>query len=551
MGAGLTPLADWLVGDVRQTLWIVLGAVVGVLLVACVNVANLQLARGTLRAHELAVRGALGAGRGRLVRQLLVESLALALAGGALGVALGLAGVRALLAAAPRDLPRLAEIGPHGPVLAAALAATLGSALVFGLAPALAAGRTRPASALAGRTGAAAAGQRSRALLVVAEVALAAMLAVGAGLLLRSFAELARVDPGFDPERAVAVTVSLSPARYPEPERVRGFYRDVLERVGALPGVVSAAATDGLPLEGTVWTGDFAIEGRPPGDFGVEFNHRTVSAGYFATLGVPVLAGRAFTDADDGTVPVTLINASLARHHFGEASPLGHRITLDREPGPDAVWRTIVGVVGDERLEGPTVPPRDEIFEPLFQDADYDHRLEIVARTAGPPRGLVGAIRAQVASLDPDVPVDAPRTLEQVVAGSRVRERFLTLLVGLFAAVAVVLAAIGVYGVLSFAVGQRHREIGVRMALGADGRRVLGQVMGRAMALAAAGLACGLAGALGGSRLLAGALYEVRPTDPPTFLAVAGALALTALVSSWLPARRAARTDPATALRRD
>ena len=552
MGAGLTPLDEWTAGDVRPTLLILLGSVGLVLLVACANVASLQLARGALRRRELAVRSALGAARGRLCRQLLTESLALAAVGGAAGLALGAFGVRALLALSPGDLPRLSEIGLHGPVLAFAVAVTLATGLLFGLAPALSAARAPAERALraGGRSGTAGQrDQRARSVLVVSEIALAAVLVVAAGLLLRSFGVLLRVDPGFHAEGVMAVNLSLPRAGYAQTEQVTGFYRNLLDRTRALPGVVSAGLTDGVPLEGPGWTGDFAIEGRAREDFGVEFRHRKATPDYFTTLGVPIVAGRGFTDADDGTVPVALISETLAREYFPGADPLGQRLTLDRYPDANSVWRTIVGVVADEKYERLGAPSGDVIYEPFLQDPGGS--MTLVVHSAVAPLSLLDGLRAEVAALDPAIPLDRPRTLDQVLDRSLVRERFLTLLVGLFAAVALVLALVGIYGLMAFAVSQRRQEIGIRIAVGAARRQVLGLVVGRALNLVAVGLALGLAGALLAARLLRGVLYQVSTADPATFVAVAAALATTALAASYLPARRAARIDPVETLRQE
>ena len=552
MGAGITPLSEWTAGGTRPTLLILLGSVALVLVVACANVANLQLARGTLRRRELAVRSALGAGRGRLCRQLLTESVALAIAGGAVGLSLGFAGLRALLALSPGDLPRQSEIGLHGPVLLFAVAVTLVTGLLFGFAPALHAARASADRTLRGGGRSGTAGrrdQRARSVLVVSEIALAAVLVVAAGLLLRSFGVLIQLDPNFHPAGTIAVDLSLPRARYDEVDRVTGFYRRLLDRARALPGVVSAGLSDGLPLEAPGWSGDFAIAGRAREDFGVEFRHRRTSPDYFATLGVPILAGRNFTDADDGTVPVALVSESLARHYFAGSDPLGQRLTFDRYPTAASVWRTIVGVVADEKYDRLGAPGGDVIYEPFLQSPSGS--ITLVVRAAVAPLSILDGLRAQVAALDPAIPLDRPRTLDEVVDHSLARERFLTLLVGLFAAVALALALVGIYGLMAFAVSQRRREIGIRIALGAVGRQVLGLVVGRALALVVIGLALGLVGALLAVRLLRGVLYQVSATDPATFAAVAAVLAATALAASYLPARRAARIDPVETLRQE
>jgi putative ABC transport system permease protein len=550
MGAGASPLHESVVRESRPALLLLAGAVGLVLLVACANVAGLQLARGAVRRRELGMRAALGASGGRLARQLVTESLALALFGGAAGLALASWAGRGLVALVPGGLPRGGEIGLDGTVLAFAFAATLAAGLLFGLAPAIGAvWRSRAADLGGGRSGTTNPDQqRARRLLVVAEVALALVLVTGAGLLLKSLHRLSEVDPGFDPQGGVAVQVSLPGARYGEPAQARDFFDQLRERARALPGVRAAALTDHLALSGSSWTSDFAIAGRGREDYGVGVHHRTVGPEYFRTLGVPLVGGRTFTSEDRPDAPrVVLVNDALARRYFPAGDAVGSRLCFDRYPDDNSVWRTIVGVVGDEKIDDLASPARPEIFESTTQDDQYS--LYLVLRAAGDPLALVPSVRAAVHDLDPKLPLDSVTTLDDVVAKATARQRFLTLLLGLFAAVALTLAVVGVYGVIAYGVAVRRREIGIRMALGARLGRVLGGVLGEGLLLGAAGLLLGLAGALAATRLLSGMLFEVSTTDAGTFTAVAVVVAAVAAAASYLPARRAAAVDPAVTLR--
>jgi putative ABC transport system permease protein len=556
--AGVTPLRDWLVGDVRQPLLILFVAVVLVLFGACANTANLLLARAGARSREMAMRSALGASRTRLVRQLLSESLTLAFLGGAAGLLLALAGTRILARLASDALPLAAQIGVDGPVLAAALAVTLGTGLLFGILPALRLSRRPSAEALKEGSDRAAGGVgRSRALglLVVAEVAVAVVLVVGAGLALRSFAGLVGVEPGFEAEDRTAATYFLAPARHPESERVVALSRRLLERVRGLPGVESAALASSLPLGGVEWSSDFTVEGRPD-EPGIDFARRIVSPGYFRTMGVPLLAGRSFGPGDDERgSPVVVVNETLARLHFGAENPVGRRLAFGREPADESVWREVVGVVGDEKIEGLAAPGRMEVFVPLGQELLEYPRLpqrqyRLVAHAPGyDPETLAAELRAVALELDPELLLFSMETLESVVAGAAARERLLMLLLGLFAALALVLAAVGLYGLMAYAVAGRRREIGIRLALGASGPGVVAAILARGMGLFASGLALGLAAALLLGRSMEAVLFGVRPGDPATLAAGTGILALAAFAAAYLPARRAARIDPMETLR--
>jgi predicted permease len=555
-GAGATALHEWMVGDVRRPLLVLFVAVVLVLLLTCANTANLLLARAGERQREMAMRRALGASRGRLVRQLLVESLTLSALGGLAGLVLAALGTRALATLAADSLPRAHEIAVDLPVLGAALAATVATGFLFGLLPALRLAR-RPAGEAMAESSDRVAGGPSRLLggLVVAEVALAAVLVLGAGLTLESFTTLVRVDPGFNAADRATATFFLPPARY-EAERVHPVVGEIVERARRLPGVRSATLASSLPLEGPQWTADFLVEGRPD-EPGIDFARRLVTPGYFRTMGVPVVEGRGFSAADDARGrPVAIVNRTLAGLHFGEESPVGKRIAIGREVTDEMVWREIVGVVADEKIESLAAPWRMEIFVPVGQD-DLEvglpqRQYRVVVRSEGGAEAALGALaalRAEVLEIDPELLLFDVETLDEIVAGASFRERFLVLLLTLFAGLALALATVGVYGLMAYAVASRRREIGIRLALGASGRGVVGEILGRGMALFGAGLVLGLAAV----RLLGPAfeavLFEVRPDDPANLATGATVLAVAAFLAAWLPARRASRVDPLETLR--
>jgi putative ABC transport system permease protein len=386
----------------------------------------------------------------------------------------------------------------------------------------------------------------------VAEIALAVLLVLGAGLLVRSITELRRVDPGFDPEGVVAITLNVPGARYRGPAQVISFYEEILARVRALPGVASAAASSTLPLRDRGSTSDFFIAGRAADEYGTEVLRRSVTPGYFESMGVPLLAGRRFTEADgwrgDGVGGVVLINEALARQHFAGESPVGRRITLDRSPDSTSVWHTIVGVVGSELQSAIETPPQIELIEPFAQNPEREMYLYVrVAR--GDPTRVVPAVRSIIHDVDPALPLFGATAMDDLVADSMARDRFLMLLLLAFATVAVVLALVGVYGVTAQAARQRLPEFGLRLALGARGRDIAWLTLRRGLALVATGVALGLGGALVVTRAIAAILYGVTPNDPATFALVALFLTTAGLAASWLPARRAARVDPADTLR--
>ena len=551
----LDPMAEIVVGDVKPALLVLLGAVGLVLAIACANVANLLLARGASRQREIAVRAALGAGRGRIVRQLLGESVLLALAGGALGLVVAFWGVRLLERGLPEHLAAV-DVGIDLPVLGFALAISVATGLLFGLAPALQLSRPRLASELTGtRSSAGPRRHLLRAALVASEVALSLTLLVCAGLLIRSFSRLQEVDPGFATDGVLTFRVALPEARYGEDHQILAFWDRLLERLGSLPGVQTAGAVSGLPLSGFLGTASYTLEDRQTAD-GEPSPHgspRVASPGYFAAMGIPLLQGRLFTEADrEEAPPVALIDQSVARRYWPDGgphgSPIGKRLAFFFE-GSDAEprWREIVGIVGHVRNDTLGEESKGQIYMPLAQSPDRS--LAIAIRIAGDPAAVTDEVRREVLALDPQQPIYEVRPIAELVARSLAQARFSTSLFTLFAALAAVLAVVGIYGVIAYSVAQRTQEIGIRMALGADRERVVGLVVRQGALLAGIGLAAGLVLSLLATRLLGSLLYEVSATDPLTFAAVPVLLAAVALAASWLPARRATRVDPVRALR--
>ncbi|CAN5880254.1 ABC transporter permease [soil metagenome] len=548
------PLHEVMVGEVRTPLLVLLGAVGLVLLIACANVANLLLARAAAREGEIAVRAALGAGRGRLVRQLLTESVLLGLIGGALGLLLAYWGTTLLSALRLEGIPRLDEIGLDGAVVGFTLVVALLTGAIFGLIPALQATRTDLTSTLReGGRGALGGvrGSHARSMLVVSEMALAVMLLIGAGLLIRSFLQLQQVDPGFRTEQALAFDLELPSQSYSEGPQQAEFFRALIERLQPLPGVQAVSAVNILPMANDRFIINFDVEGRdeaPPGERPV-LEVRVATPDYFRTMGIPLRRGRAFGDADRADAPpVVVINEMAARRYFPDEDAIGQRIRLGWGPGDDRfAGGEVVGVVADVRQVGPSEDYVPEIYLPYTQVPVSD--MSVIVRTAGDPLALAGVLRSQVRELDPNLPLSNLRTLDQLVAQSVAQPRFYMLLLTVFAAVALALAAIGIFGVMSYSVAQRTREIGIRVALGAEPQRVLQLVVGRALRLALLGVAVGLLGALALTRLLESLLFGVSTTDPLTFVAVAVLLAAVALLASYLPARRASGVDPIVALR--
>jgi len=546
----IAPLREVVVGPVRTGLVILWGSVALVLLIVCANVANLLLARGAGRRAEIAVRTALGASRSRIVRLLLVESLTLAGAGCAAGTGIALLGVRLLTALDPGNLPRIDRIGLDGWGVAFAIGVSLATGLVFGLLPALTASRPDPTRALkaGGRGGSGAAG-RIRGTLVVAEVALSFVLLLGAGLLLRSFARLVSVDPGFRPDGAIIASLSLPSARYETAEEVLAFDEALRDRLRALPGVTSVGLTDILPLSGNGNDTYMAVPGRHELGTESQFNAqiRSASRGFFESMQIPLLRGRGFIAADRaGAPPVVLVNRPFAETIFPDEDPVGQRLLIDLGEPLEAEIVGVVGGVRDFTLGG---PPPMQVYFPLGQRPAWSQ--QVVIRASTDPAAIMNLLPGLVTEIDPVQPVGSVTTYGDLLERSVAQPRFQALLLGLFASVALVLAVVGVYGVLSYLVAQRAREVGIRMALGASRSRVIGLIVRRGLRLTATGLAIGVLLALGASRFLASLLYEVSATDVGTFVGVAVLLGLTSLVASYLPARRAAGVDPTTTLRQE
>ncbi len=544
------PLHQHIVGRVSTALWVLLGAVGFVWLIACVNVANLVLARSSVRVKEMALRAALGAARWRLIRQLIAESLLLALAGGLAGLLLAWSCTAMLTSLAPRELPRMNQIHIDGAVLCFSLAVSLAAALLFGLAPAWRASRADPQGALQD-LGKATAGRSRRGLrdlLVMGEVALAFVLAVGAGLLGRSFLHLMNVDPGFDPHNLLTLKTFVYAARYQKPEVELNYYAQAFARLRATPGIESVAMTSALPFADFDRYGFHIRDRKLPHDSEApSADNYAVTPDYFRVMRIPLKRGRVFTDADAPNAPgVAIISETCAREQFPDQDPIGKQIQLggrdDAKP-----WMTIVGIVGDVRQYGLDIAPRLAAYIPQAQHLNFGFSL--VARTTVDPRTLERVARAAFLAADPTLPVYRVQPLETYLASSLAERKFTLALLSLFGSLALALAAVGIYGVVSCAVTARTREMGIRMALGAARGDVLQMVLRQAAILAAVGLAAGFAASLGVTRFLSSLLFEVRATDLVTLAAIAALLAAVALGASYWPARRAAAVDPSTALR--
>jgi putative ABC transport system permease protein len=550
-GIRAEPLHERIVGDVRTGLLVLLGAVGVVLLIACANVASLLLARASGRQRELAIRSALGASRGRLARQLLGESLVLAVVGGGLGLLLGTWAVDLLLAVLPSGLPRVEDIGIDGRVAAAAFGVSLLSALLFGLIPSFHASRADTSGVLRESGDRTATGGKARAharaILVVAEVALTLVLLVSAALLATSFLRLQRTDPGFATDVVTLVQMPLPQSRYKDGKAQADFYQRLLDGLQARGEIEMAAIVFPGPLSGANASGSFDIEGQPPMTRADRPDSSIVATtpDYFRTMGIRVIAGRTFTDRDRPPAPTSaIINTALARRYFSGTDPLGKRIRFD-EDNDD--WMTIVGIVADSRNMGLDEAPAPQLFLPMHVFSLPF--MNVVARSPGGVAGVASAVRAEVRALDPELPIDSVRPLNDIVHESVAEPRFRTLLLAGFAGTALLLAAIGVYGLISYSVAQRTREIGIRVALGASAGQVVGPIVREGMLLALTGVVLGAIGALAATRMIESLLFGVAPTDPVTFVAVSVLLLLVALSASYIPSRRALRIDPLTALR--
>ncbi|MEX2179298.1 MAG: ABC transporter permease [Gemmatimonadaceae bacterium] len=554
MGAGITPLHEWIIGDTRMPLLVLLSAAGLLLLIACANVGSLLLVHALGRSRDVSLRFALGATRGRVARQAVTESLVLSGLGGIAGLAIGWAGAKALMAMQPAGMLPITEIAVDVRVFLFALALTTLSGLAFGMAPAVMATRQSPANALnsASRTVTSRPIRRWGRWLVMGEVALAVTLTIGAGLLLRSFERLSRQPAGFDPEGVLTASLSIPGTRYATPASVKDFYQQLVERAGALPGVELAAAVRALPVTEPSWSSSFAVRGRPPMEQAADVLHREVLGPYFQVMRVPLVAGRTFAASDrDGAAQVVVINDAMARQYFPGEDPIGQQITYDRVPDSTSVWRTVIGVVGSERQGGLAMPARPEIFAHFFQDETSRMHLVMRAESRTDPAALAQPVRRLVRDLDSLLALNSLRPMTEVHAHATSRERFTSVLVLVFAITGVLLALVGVFGVLAQLVQARWREMGIRLALGAQPSDVRGLIAGHGARLLIPGIAAGVLVALATTRVLGSLLYEIRPTDWATYVIVALLVALTGMFAAWLPAWRAGRANPVSTLRAD
>jgi putative ABC transport system permease protein len=553
-GSGITlfPMAEMFTGRIRPVLLILLGAVGLLLLIACANLANLLLARAATREKEIAIRGALGAGRRRIVRQLLTESLVLALAGGALGLVLATWGVRLLRSVVPDMFPMLQHMRVDASVLAFTFGISILTGLLFGLVPAWRSSRTDLNTTLkeaAGRSESAGGSHRIRSFLLASEVALAVLLSVSAGLLLRSFVRVTAVDPGMRTANVLTMNLSLPEVKYDTPLKRAAFYKNLIERLDTLPGVRSAGAVVFLPLRVSIlsfriWVNSFTIEGRPPvpQDQQPQADYRPATPGYFNTMGIALRRGRLFDQHDDlDAKRVALVNEAMVRKHFAHENPLGRHIVTG---GP----MEIVGVVADAKLYGLDAPVEPAIYVPHAQHPG-ESSMAIVVRTEGDPAAIASAVRREILKLDPEQPISNVRTMETVLSDSLTLRRVSMLLIAVFAALALTLATVGIYGLTAYSVSRRTHEIGLRVALGASQSQILRLVVGRGLVASLIGAGIGMAAAFELTRGLSGLLYGVTATDPLVFAGVPLLLIAVSVLASYLPARKATRIDPLAALR--
>jgi putative ABC transport system permease protein len=543
-------LQDVMSEHVRQSLWVLLAAVGFILLIACINVANLMLVRAAERQKEIAVRLALGAGRGRIARQLLTESLLIASVGGAGGLFLGHWMLAGLLALAPPDIPQLSRVSLDQRVLLFTLCLAALTSFLFGLLPAFQASRTDMQSALkdGGRRATTSARGTMRKALLIAEVSLSLVLLTGAGLLLRSMYNLMHVDLGFNPDNLVTLRVSLAGGKYNE-QTARVFYDECLARVQALPGVRAAALAHSMPIQGTNWDSVFIVADQPvPSRADLpQSDYLRVTPSYFETMGIRLLRGRLFTGADtEKAPPVIIINEQLARRIWPSENPIGKRVKqgMPEEKGP---WREVVGVVNDVKMNGAERPMTLQTYVPFSQMPE--DALRVVVRAENNPGSLGAAVEQAIHAIDKELPVYSTFTMDQVLGQSRAQRRLILVLLGSFAALALLLAAVGAYGVIAYVVRQRTHELGIRMALGAQTADVLTMILGQGMKLALIGIGLGMILAFAFTRWMKSLLFEVRPIDPLTFGLIALLLLFVALLACWIPARRATKVDPLMALK--
>jgi putative ABC transport system permease protein len=563
------PLRDRIVGGARAVLLMLFGSVGFVLLIACANIANLLLVRASMRERELAVRAALGAGRARIVRQLLTESVLLALIGGATGVGLAVAGVKLVVTSAPDALPRVQEIHLDSAVLLFTFVISIFTGVLFGVLPALQASAKQFVGSLKEGLTASASGrkQRLRSALVVSEIALSLALLVGAGLLIRSFVRVLNVNPGFDSHQVLTAEIALPENKFPKPEQTEAFFDELFRNLRGQPGVKIASAIWPMPLSGNEWDTDYLLEGKPMPSPGEIPNTRIYHAGpdYFSAMQIPILEGRQFLDSDNDSSPaVALISQEFARKNFPGLDPIGHKFRLggpDELSSPDLKkfpWLTIVGVVGDVKHDSLDSETPMEVYIPFAQHVGghtLHYRMLMVRSATADPLSLTSLLRGAVSHVDPDQPIADLQSMDQVVSDSLGSRRISMSLLMTFAGLALILAVIGIYGVMSYSVTQRTQEIGIRMALGADREQVMLMIAKQAFRLIAVGLVVGIVLAIGLSfalsRVLSDQLFGIKATDPMTFAAVAGVLALVALLASGVPARRATRINPVKALRHE
>jgi predicted permease len=562
----VTPLKEKVVGPIETPLLVLLAAVAFVLLITCANVAHMLLARAATRQKEFAVRAALGARRGRIIRQFLTESLLLGSVGGMLGLLIAVLGTRALIVMSPPNIPRVQTVSIDLHAALFLFAATILTSIGFGLVPALQASAVNVNDTLkeGGRSGSDGVRRNHlRSLLVVSEFALALMLLIGAGLMIRTFAALTAVDPGFNPHNLISMMVSVAGSKEADAGRRELFYRQLIERVRSFPGVQAAGAINHLPLAGDLWGWHFAIEGRPkprPGEAPGAV-YRMVTPGYFAAMRLPIVRGRDITDSDNATAPgVIIINERAARQYWPGEDPLGKRVSFDDDTTSPKTWLTIIGIAKDAKQDSWTDKATPEAYLAAFQNHDYlgdsgteaskhMNYITLVVRTAGDPAAVASPMREAAWSFDRNLAISQVVTMDEVVSGANAQPRFEMMLLSIFAVVALVLAAVGIYGVISYSASRRTHEIGVRMSLGATRQDILLLVIRQGVWLAVAGSTAGLAGAWLLSRLMAGLLYGVQPTDPVTFAVVALGLATVAMLACYVPARRAMHIDPMSALR--